>query len=352
MTEEEEQINLSNVLGSLKIAATSIAQSLPQERNAKENPFLIVNAGGHHNNSEVNATADNNGSDLFGTQSHSHQCADCTRTNHCSSSQKTFEHSMLNQKQFKQRKKNQFKLLKQPTLLLIEKCLNHGLVNKNENHHFGSSVGNSSIKSTVHHDCLDDESLLSTSSPPTISSSSNSTNGGDEKSNDSCESSPKIPSPSTDWSLGNSNLVDFKSLITECEGLSLSLEKRSTTSSTLPCSIHKSKNFRTHHKKWSKERGGGNGKSTLIPRPIYSQKHGEHMSRRSYIARRPSGTSNNNSKGPTAASLAASGGSSTCSQQALYLPNCDVTIDELASYFETFVHIPKKMSTMAEMMYI
>ncbi|XP_017485513.1 PREDICTED: uncharacterized protein LOC108374061 [Rhagoletis zephyria] len=30
----------------------------------------------------------------------------------------------------------------------------------------------------------------------------------------------------------------------------------------------------------------------------------------------------------------------------------DVTIDELASYFDTFVHIPKKMSTMAEMMYI
>lgn len=32
--------------------------------------------------------------------------------------------------------------------------------------------------------------------------------------------------------------------------------------------------------------------------------------------------------------------------------DCDVTIDELASYFETFVHIPKKMSSMAEMMYI
>lgn len=30
----------------------------------------------------------------------------------------------------------------------------------------------------------------------------------------------------------------------------------------------------------------------------------------------------------------------------------DVTIDELASYFETLVHIPKKMSSMAEMMYI
>lgn len=30
----------------------------------------------------------------------------------------------------------------------------------------------------------------------------------------------------------------------------------------------------------------------------------------------------------------------------------DITIDELASYFDTLVHIPKKMSSMAEMMYI
>lgn len=45
---------------------------------------------------------------------------------------------------------------------------------------------------------------------------------------------------------------------------------------------------------------------------------------------------------------------SSCSQQARMnaSPPCDVTIDELASYFETFVHIPKKMSSMAEMMYI
>lgn len=41
----------------------------------------------------------------------------------------------------------------------------------------------------------------------------------------------------------------------------------------------------------------------------------------------------------------------SCSQQALN-PPCDITIDELASYFETMVHIPKKMSSMAEMMYI
>ncbi|KAK5642102.1 hypothetical protein RI129_008269 [Pyrocoelia pectoralis] len=45
--------------------------------------------------------------------------------------------------------------------------------------------------------------------------------------------------------------------------------------------------------------------------------------------------------------------STTCSHQArmTVTPSCDVTIDELASYFETFVHIPKKMSSMAEMMY-
>ncbi|XP_078040279.1 uncharacterized protein LOC144471767 isoform X1 [Augochlora pura] len=45
--------------------------------------------------------------------------------------------------------------------------------------------------------------------------------------------------------------------------------------------------------------------------------------------------------------------SNTCSVQArMSPPSCDVTIDELASYFEEFVHIPKKMSHMAEMMYI
>ncbi|XP_015587474.1 oxidative stress-responsive serine-rich protein 1 isoform X3 [Cephus cinctus] len=45
--------------------------------------------------------------------------------------------------------------------------------------------------------------------------------------------------------------------------------------------------------------------------------------------------------------------SNTCSVQArISPPPCDVTIDELASYFDEFVHIPKKMSHMAEMMYI
>jgi len=47
--------------------------------------------------------------------------------------------------------------------------------------------------------------------------------------------------------------------------------------------------------------------------------------------------------------------STTCSQQARMVSagHCDdVTIDELASYFDLFVHIPRKMSHMAENMYI
>jgi hypothetical protein len=53
--------------------------------------------------------------------------------------------------------------------------------------------------------------------------------------------------------------------------------------------------------------------------------------------------------------LTHSNGNSSCSQQARMTASSscdDVTIDELASYFDIFVHIPKKMSHMAEMMYI
>lgn len=59
-----------------------------------------------------------------------------------------------------------------------------------------------------------------------------------------------------------------------------------------------------------------------------------------------------NSSSPTASSASSS---ASCSTQARLngssMP-CDITIDEMASYFETLVHIPKKMSSMAEMMYI
>ncbi|XP_071451089.1 uncharacterized protein [Hetaerina americana] len=55
-----------------------------------------------------------------------------------------------------------------------------------------------------------------------------------------------------------------------------------------------------------------------------------------------------------AASSSVASSSTSCSQQARMSPSApltDITINELAGYFDTFVHIPKKMSQMAEMMY-
>ncbi|XP_033320899.1 uncharacterized protein LOC117217421 isoform X1 [Megalopta genalis] len=67
----------------------------------------------------------------------------------------------------------------------------------------------------------------------------------------------------------------------------------------------------------------------------------------------PSRTSGTVQSDSTSSSTGQPSTSNTCSVQArMSPPSCDVTIDELASYFEEFVHIPKKMSHMAEMMYI
>lgn len=54
---------------------------------------------------------------------------------------------------------------------------------------------------------------------------------------------------------------------------------------------------------------------------------------------------------PSASSPSSSASCSTQARLNNVMP-CDITIDEMASYFETLVHIPKKMSSMAEMMYI
>lgn len=67
----------------------------------------------------------------------------------------------------------------------------------------------------------------------------------------------------------------------------------------------------------------------------------------------PGGGGSSSGQSDTTASPGQPSSSNTCSVQArISPPSCDVTIDELASYFEEFVHIPKKMSHMAEMMYI
>ncbi|XP_058834061.1 oxidative stress-responsive serine-rich protein 1 [Topomyia yanbarensis] len=65
-------------------------------------------------------------------------------------------------------------------------------------------------------------------------------------------------------------------------------------------------------------------------------------------------SSNQQQQSHSQSSSPSSSSSASCSTQARLnstMP-CDITIDEMASYFETLVHIPKKMSSMAEMMYI
>ncbi|XP_037040766.1 uncharacterized protein LOC119077651 [Bradysia coprophila] len=121
---------------------------------------------------------------------------------------------------------------------------------------------------------------------------------------------PSMDGAKCNWSLRNEFDVDFKSL-------NLSENEPCTSS----CDLHKSYSFR------------------------YAQS--ERKLRSMNEETTPATTSNDRTNQQNI----------SCSQQAvqaIWSPstNGDVTTDELACYFETIVHIPKKMSTMAEMMYI
>lgn len=137
------------------------------------------------------------------------------------------------------------------------------------------------------------------------------------------------------WKLSGDNTTDFKALINDCSSISLA------SSLIIPLNSpnnepHKSKNFQlrqTH----------ADQSDTSITSNIETQNSMNFSSSSNTAIANNSGMNANNSSN--------SSNSSSCSQQAR-MNSCDVTIDELASYFETFVHIPKKMSSMAEMMYI
>lgn len=127
--------------------------------------------------------------------------------------------------------------------------------------------------------------------------------------------------------------IDFKSLVNDCSNLSLTLDTAATAASR----DSNNQLFGAHRMKNSQMLAQSNENSESDPNGINSINN--------------NATVNNNAMSTSMSSN--SSNSSTCSQQArMNSSNCDVTIDELASYFETFVHIPKKMSSMAEMMYI
>lgn len=295
MTSEDERHNLSAFLGCLKLAPIDT-----DTKRVPENPFYLRKIA------TVNEKQQDTDA-LFG----SHCGCNISHTK----SRKVPEHAIFNQKQFKQRSKRfESKVLKQPTLRLIENCVDDGLVSN-------STPTTLSSSDAIHHSDSD-VSLISASDS--------------SASNNSAEDSLDESSTSKSWSLPDGEFSDFKSLIADCEGLTLSPSTSPATSQSPP--LHRTKSFRTHHTKST------SGVKLSIQQPsTVASKTAENGIKRHHQDTTPEyGESSTTS---------ASGGAS-CSQQALNEANCDVTIDELASYFETFVHIPKKMSVMAEMMYI
>lgn len=134
------------------------------------------------------------------------------------------------------------------------------------------------------------------------------------------------------WRLHDGKPNDFRSLVNDCGKLTPNGGSSSSGSSSVNERLHKAKSFLVI------QSGAG-----------YVDDGQEASTSTAGPMNRINGA---NSSG-SGSSSSSSSSSSSCSQQVRMhsTNNCDVTIDELASYFETFVHIPKKMSSMAEMMY-
>lgn len=188
------------------------------------------------------------------------------------------EHCIINPAQFKQKNKQIRKVLKEPILKDIGKCVHQNNIKNRKL----SKLENTTNKS-------DDEKLFGSSQ--------------------------------------NQDNLDFKTLAIEYSGMSLSSQSSSTCSSSsdIPNSTGSSftKNFNNNSLLKSKNQKEFNKNLEDTTKSLNQQPD-------SSIAR-----------------------SSSCSQQARIVNvGCDITIDELAGYFETFVHIPKKMSSMAAEMYM
>lgn len=124
--------------------------------------------------------------------------------------------------------------------------------------------------------------------------------------------------------------LDFRDLINQCK----ELEMNKTISSDFLTHVKKSVNFNLIQ---STER------TKIIPKlrncPCSQQA-------------RIDGSGSQNGNTNVSDSSNNVGSSMAVAEKVVNIAGDDVNIDELASYFETFVHIPKKMSSMAEMMYI
>lgn len=238
---------------------------------------------------------------------------------HGSCASSGIEHGIQKHMHFKQREKEKnpvlsekkLMILRDPILKLIGRSVHH-----NHNHSLRTASANLS-------DCCEQNM-------PTAGTSHNPNNH--TTNNVPIRNRPiptTIDSANTtnnhNWQLQREMPIDFKSLVNDCSNMSLS--------STLDAPSD-NQSFGLHRTK-----------SVQMSQPNAMVNVNSELD--------SSGIANVNSNAMNTSMSSNSSNSSTCSQQArMNSSSCDVTIDELASYFETFVHIPKKMSSMAEMMYI
>lgn len=260
-----------------------------------------------------------------------------SNTNHNSCANGNIEHSIHKQIHFKQRDKEKMQAISEKKLLILREPIlksigrsvyhNHshsrlmGTLNCDESCSTGANAASNSI--------IDEQILPDGDSTLLVSNGNSNRNNISDlpMRNRSVSLDSKVDGLAIrqNWRLQNESPVDFKSLVKDCSNLSLA-----TTAET----NDQHPSFTTLHRTRSSHALQPNDSSIS-----------ESTSTNSEMAASVNILNSNMSS--------SSSNSSSCSQQArMNSSNCDVTIDELASYFETFVHIPKKMSSMAEMMYI
>lgn len=199
-------------------------------------------------------------------------------------------------------RENGEKLLKEPILKYIGKCVHKNYVKQKRVKNCDDLLTMNSLKLTNNNE-INENNINSSLSPFCIGGGEGATSSSSAS---NIQTSTSYHSNNNNNNNNETNLLDFSSLAKECSSLSITQNNFSS-------------------------------KEFLQRETITSTRH------------QPLNVENNNKI------------HNSCSQQARInvntIPpstnsNCDITIDELACYFETFVHIPKKMSSMAEMMYI
>ncbi|CAD6997058.1 unnamed protein product [Ceratitis capitata] len=134
-------------------------------------------------------------------------------------------------------------------------------------------------------------------------------------------------------------ISDFRDLMHECQNL-LNLEKDVKGRFGLVSPQQRlSKNFTTMQ-------------PNIPPRSLFSNKERSKFRQNDIQSTSPDRNTGSGARSTTSTSCSQQAGNSATAVHNSNGNGDDVTIDELACYFDTFVHIPKKMSTMAEMMYI